>query len=65
MDPVVTSARGSISGAAAATLLARSAVAADFPQVSYKTRSWMTSALKITELILEFLGRYVFNEPRE
>jgi hypothetical protein len=65
MDPVVPSARGSISGAATATLLARSAVAADFPQVSYKTRSWMTSVSKIAELILEFLGRRVFNEARE
>jgi pimeloyl-ACP methyl ester carboxylesterase len=38
MDPVVPIARGSISGAAATTLLATSVVAADFPQVSYKTQ---------------------------
>jgi pimeloyl-ACP methyl ester carboxylesterase len=38
MDPVAPSARGSISGAAAATLLGTSVVTADFPQVSYKTQ---------------------------
>jgi pimeloyl-ACP methyl ester carboxylesterase len=38
MDPAVPSARGSISGAAATTLLATSVVAADPPQVSYKTQ---------------------------
>jgi pimeloyl-ACP methyl ester carboxylesterase len=38
MDSVVPSARGSISGAAAATSIATSVVAADFPQVSYKTQ---------------------------